>query len=67
MPTLLGKVSIASGYTLSTLARAMPWHPLPLKGRKRYDLLCVPLKCVLVDFSLHLLYTIPKITSQTYP
>ena len=30
----LGGASIASGYTPSALAGAMPRHPLPLKGRK---------------------------------
>ena len=33
MPTLLGRASIASGYTPSALAGALPRHPLPLKGR----------------------------------
>ncbi len=33
-PTLLGGASIASGYTPSALAGALPRHPLPLKGCK---------------------------------
>ena len=34
MPTRLGGTSIASGYTPSALAGALPQHPLPLKGSK---------------------------------
>ena len=34
MPTHLGGASIASGYTPSALAGALPQHPLPLKGCK---------------------------------
>ena len=34
MPTLWGRISIASGYTPSALAGALPRHPLPLKARK---------------------------------
>ena len=35
MPTLLGGASIASGYTPSALAGALPRPPYPLKGERK--------------------------------